>query len=152
MARTTGVYTGGASASTPQEIAALVFLHFLHHHWRFATRTRQSVFSVRIRSAQSQAAVRAGHLDRKMTCDDVSRDVPALHIRRTLTPRTYDHLAIAREIVHVPKVIRDAPSVSSDKCRTPARPRTLERGLVREIPPFASRSGCGCCMTREFLS
>lgn len=122
MARTTGVYTGQVSASTPQRIAALVFLHFLHHRWHFATRTRQTVFFVRIRPAQSQAAVRARHLDRKMTCDDVSRDVPALHVRRTLTPRTYDHPAVACEIVLVPKVIRDTPSISSDRCRAPACP------------------------------
>ena len=91
------------------------------------------MFFVRIRPAQSQAALRARHLDLEMTRDDMSRNVPALHRHSALPPCTCDGMAVACERVPVPKVARDALSIALDKRPAPrptACPQTLKRGRV----------------------
>ena len=92
------------------------------------------MLSVRVRPAEQQAAQEARYLDLEMTRDDMTRDVPALHARRALVPRTCDHLTVARKIVLAAKVTSNAPSVPCDKRRAPrltACPQTLERGRVQ---------------------
>ena len=138
------------------KILAPAFLGFLHCRRHPDARARQSMLFVRIRSAQSQAALEARHLDLKVTCDDVSRNVPPLHGRRAFAPCTRDRLAVARKIVLVPKVACDAPSITCDKrhARHPTVcPQTPERGRGgRAVPSFTAWPRCGCCVIYESLS
>ena len=140
----------------PLKTLSIVIFVCLHHRWRFSARARQSMLFIRIRSAQSQAALRARHLDFKVTGEDVSRNIPALHARGALAPRACDHLTVTRKIVIVSKVTGEAPSIACNKRRAPrhtACPHTLERGRVqRDIPPSPAWSRCGCCVICEFLS
>lgn len=140
------------SAPTPLETAAFVLLGRPSGRWRSDAGTRQSVFAFSIRPAQGHAALGARHLDRKVTRDNVSWNIPPLHPCHASRPCTCHRLAVARKVVCISKVARDASSVARDPRRAwrpTDYPHALKHGRIRGIPPFAARSRCRCCAIYE---
>ena len=122
-------------------MAALVFLSCLRGR-ASGPITPQLMYPACVRPAERHTALRAGHPGDHVTHNDVSWDVPPLHAPRGApNPRTRDRLAVTREVVFVPKVTRDAASISRNECRAlclTVPPQTWKHGHVWGIPPFTT--------------